>query len=184
MFTAKVYKYAGPWFAPSGVKTMASKAWRSYGKEKAVEEPPSKKLGWARLNQILSGQIEANMAFNAKKKEEEEELRRKMELLKKKEKAAEEEYFRAYMVEEMEYVFPPEIKIRTEEWVRRVPEWTRETGTKVYTYDGPWHVPTARKEELQREEAEDTYDLAGNGWVFSSERCLARHLFRRLPFRH
>ena len=179
-FGVRVYQYAGPWF--SGVKKMASKAWREYGKREGalprMEEPPSKKLGWARLNDILSGQIQANMAFNAKKKQEEDELRRKLEILQKKEKEEEEDFFRFYMKEEIEEVFTDDVRRRTEEWVAMTPQWTRETGTKVYQYDGPWHAPTAKEEKLEETQHGD---LARNGWVFSAERCLASHLSRRLP---
>ena len=162
----KVYMYAGPWFAPTRV--VASKAWRNYGKV----EPPSKTLGWARLNQILSSQIKSNIEFNAQKKREEEDLRRKLELLKKKE---EQEYFRCYMAEEVEEFFPPQVNRRTREWVEKVPAWTREAGTKCYKYDGPWHAPAIQEAQHVSTLSEEGF-LARNGWVFNSTRYLAREL--------
>ena len=166
----KVYKYAGPWWAPVR-RQVASKAWREAGKPAArkQEEPPAKKLGWVRLNEILSGQIKANMAFNAQKKKEEEELQKKIELLKKKE---EEEYFHMYMAEEVEEVFPEDVHKRTSQWAGMVPQWTLEAATKVYTYDGPWgpEETPAPPREQRREEG----FLASNGWVFDSTRYLAR----------
>lgn len=179
-----MWTYAGSWFSTE--KKMASKAWRSYrklveelpakkmvSKVKAVEEPPSKKLGWARLNEILGQQIQKNMAFNAQKKKEEEELRVKLELLKKEE---ENKHFRCYMTEEVNETFTPEVDRRTQEWVAKVPNWTIEAGTRVWTYDGPWYNQPAQKEEPEKH-----YDLAGNGWIFDSTKYLASQLLRLLP---
>ena len=176
----RVYTYAGPWCQEG--KKMASKAWRQYGKKEALsEELPCKKLGWARLNEILSGQVKKNMAYNEKKKREEEELRKKMDLLKEK------EFFRMYMAKEKEEVFTTEVDQRTREWVAKVPNWTIQAGTRVWTYDGPWWQPVREERQPVREERqpvrEKPYDLAANGWIFDSTKYLVSQLPKLLPHR-